>query len=311
MLSVVLLARNTRNGVTLCLQSLVQTIAALGLPAGEVEYVLIDDFSDAESEIVGLFRSLRTSVAPSSVQIVRFTSHRHYAYGLAVGLSLARGENVLFVSHDMVVPPACVRTLLAAVQSDPRVGIARPVSQHMDGESQLLIKPPPGTPLRDTNEVAAFSRFVARYHGLRIFEPALLIGDAMLITRACIDRIGVFDTRFFGFMGDVDYGVRARRSGFTFVTAPGAWLHHEGSGFRKDTARAAGTEAEKQLADQISADAAAAWQLFRQKWDPTLPAAGRKLTAAQVKHLYEAPPASQFDMRQAPIAIDPVVCEVH
>lgn len=311
MLSFIILVRDARQGAALCLQSILDTVSALGLAADAVEYVLIDDFSDPAGDVVGLFKTLRAGAAPSEVKIVRFTAHRHYAYGLALGLSLARGTHVMFVSHDMVLAPACVQTLLAVAQSDARIGIIRPVSPHMDNAKEHQIAPPARTPLRNTAEVAAFSRYVARYHGVTVAEPPLFIGDAMLITRAVIDRVGVFDTRFRGFMADIDFGVRARRSGFRVVAAPGAWLHHEGAGLRKHVARTTGADAEKQLVHQIESDAAAAWQLFREKWDLSLPVEGKELTTAQIRRLHEAPPAAQFDMRQPPIAIDLEVCEVH
>jgi GT2 family glycosyltransferase len=226
-LSILLLARDTLASTARCLASLLETVPVLGLDRAAVEYVLIDDHSDTP-DIVRLFREVRAAVAPADVRIVRFTAHRHYVYGVAMGLSLARGQNVLLVSHDMIVPPACVRQLLAVAASDPAIGVVRPVSPHMDMAHAQQVAIPPGVVMRNSADVAAFARFVARYHGLDVAAPPLFVGDAFLVTRATLDRIGVFDTRFYGFMGDIDFGVRARRSGVRVVTASGAWLYHDG-----------------------------------------------------------------------------------
>ena len=308
MLSILVLVRNTRASAATCMQSLIETVSALALPAGAVEYILVDEFSDPAAGIVDMFKEVRAAAAPSQVRIIRFTSHRHYAYGVAVGMSLARGKNVLFVSHDMIVTPACVKTLLEVVASDASIGVVRPVSSHMDCSRHSELSPSAGTPLRSGSDVAKFSRYVAAYRGLAVEEPAVFVGDAMLITRDAIDRIGVFDTRFFGFMADIDYGVRARRAGLRVVTALGAWLYHEGSGFRKSTMADAGAEAESRLVQQIQLDTAAACEIFRQKWDLTLPAHFKQLDGPHLARLMRMP--ISFDLRQPPIDIDPQVCEV-
>jgi GT2 family glycosyltransferase len=103
-------------------------------------------------------------------------------------------------------------------------------------------------------------------NGLAQTEDHELSGDAVLIKRSVIDRIGVMDQRFFGYFGDIDYGVRAHIAGFRLVCAKGAWLFHKGAGHIK--------------ADRLGAEAAfarrmalveKAYQTFREKWDRTLP----------------------------------------
>jgi GT2 family glycosyltransferase len=309
LLSILVLARNTLPSTTLCLASLLDMLIALNMDRAAVEFVLIDDHSDSRA-IVDLFKQVRTSAAPAQVKIVRFTSHRHYVYGVAVGLSVASGRNVLFVSHDMVVPPACVATMLALAGSDAAIGVIRPVSSHMDMATEHQVPFPPELNFASSADVAAYARFVARHHGLTVGAPPLFIGDAFLVTRAALDTIGVFDTRFHGFMGDIDFGVRARRSGVRCVTARGAWLYHEGGGLRKRLAETAGGDVELELARTFQSEAAAAWQVFRQKWDLLLPETHDYLSAEEVKRLHLSPPASVFAMRQPPLPLDPQICEV-
>ena len=44
-------------------------------------------------------------------------------------------------------------------------------------------------------------------------RTSLLSGDAILLKRALVERIGVLDLRFFGYFGDLDYGMRAAARG--------------------------------------------------------------------------------------------------
>ena len=137
----------------------------------------------------------------------------------------------------------------------------------------------------------------------------MFIGDAMLVTPAAREQVGVFDTRFFGFMADVDYGVRCRRAGLRVVTALGAWLYHVGGATRKSAAAAGGADAELTLANLYNEQVAAAWALFRRKWDPALPDNFKEVKREQMARLLAAPPASAFDLYQAPLAPDPAVWE--
>src|SRR5262249_4094482 len=137
------------------------------------------------------------------------------------------------VSHDMMIPPDCIAALLKTASTDPRIGIARPISEHMDWAKKFVVKPPQA--LATVHDVAEFAAQVRRQSDAAPVDWPMLIGDAMYIKRAVIEKIGVFDTRFYGFMGDIDYGIRACRAGFRHVIAPAAWLHHEGAGTEKET----------------------------------------------------------------------------
>jgi GT2 family glycosyltransferase len=55
-------------------------------------------------------------------------------------------------------------------------------------------------------------------------------GCAMLVSRACLERIGGFDDAFFAFHEDVDLCLRARTSGFRVVMSPLSRVWHEGGG---------------------------------------------------------------------------------
>ena len=115
-------------------------------------------------------------------------------------------------------------------------------------------------PIRDMAAVNRFSKLVRQRFGLDRTPWDILIGDAMLVQRRVIDAIGVPDMRFFGFMADIDYGIRAQRAGFLLPIAHCAWLHHPGQGHVREAAHdAAGQEA---IRIKNVADADTAWRVF-------------------------------------------------
>jgi GT2 family glycosyltransferase len=55
-------------------------------------------------------------------------------------------------------------------------------------------------------------------------------GCAMLVDRKIFEKIGLLDDKYFLYLEDLDFCVRARRAGFKIIYAPQAWLWHKNAG---------------------------------------------------------------------------------
>jgi GT2 family glycosyltransferase len=267
MISVIVPARNGKFYTANCLASLLYTFNRLGANQ-DVEYILIDDNSDPEQGICDQFLRFRKNT-PAPVKIVRFKQRRYYAWGCAYGLACAKGSAVLFLSYDMCLTPDYLRTVTNVAALDETFGLIRGTSPYTDLFPQYRVVCP--MPLRGFDDMANFAEFVARYHGLAHTEDFLLTGDAMLIKRSLLDKIGSFDTRFpFGYFSDVDFGIRCVRAGFKMVCAKGAWLHHEGAGAYKDEAVTKNIDINLVYTERMN-NVQACFSAFRDKWDKSLP----------------------------------------
>ncbi len=287
MLSVILPVRNSRAFATNALISLKVTFEALGSP-NDVEFILIDDFSDPQDNIPSLLAEFRSNVK-AKARIFRFKQRGFYTYACSLGFSHSRGDMMLFISHDMVCTPRYVHTLVEVANQDAAFGVVRGCSPHVDCFPEHVYYPP--FPPRSYEDIANFSEYVASYFGGTIHEDRFLIGDSFLLKRSVIDKIGVMDTNFVHLFGDMDFGLRARRAGFKLVCAKGAWLHHEGSGHTKDQ-QASGRATPMQLGQTAQKLVADAYGYFRQKWGPTVPE--RYTAAAEIdfNRLCQLPPLS-------------------
>ncbi|CAG0999225.1 hypothetical protein PHYC_02763 [Phycisphaerales bacterium] len=266
MISIIVPCRNVRDLAAECLGSIHAAVHVLGL-AGQVEYVLLDDCSDAPEAIPGLFQQFRAAVG-SEVRAWRFKQRQHYTGAFAFGLSRARGNLVFFISSDMHVTPAWMRTLLAVSSLDRTIGIVRGVANIVDSHPNHQVEP---TFERGPEDYPRFSEFLAQSLGLTHVDDALFSGDAVLLRRDLIEKIGVLDTRFYGYFGDPDYGLRARRAGFRLVCAKGAWLKHYGQGHVKGEDLSTGRPPEQIRAARMEL-VRAAFQKFQQKWgSPPVP----------------------------------------
>jgi GT2 family glycosyltransferase len=206
----------------------------------------------------------------------------------------------------MLLTPDYVRTLLAVSASDASIGLVRGVSPYVDCFPQHRVVPPFG--IRSFEDLDAFGRYVSEYWGLQWAEDRLLTGDSMLIKREVIDKIGVFDPRYFGYFGDIDFGLRVQRAGFKMVCAKGAWLWHEGAAAYKDKARS--TQQDYSIIHnarmQVVNDA---YKKFREKWDLSMPPNYGGTDNIPFDKLRTAPP-SPADEFVPPISPPAAICEI-
>jgi GT2 family glycosyltransferase len=305
MLSVVLSVRNNQQQAANCLSSMLRAFGQLKLAT---EFLLIDDQSDPQQGIPAIFDAFRREAVAQGhhVTAFHFKQQQHYTRALAYGFSAARGRNILFVSHDMLVTAEYVRTLLTVSALDASIGLVRGTSPYVDCFNEHRIAPP--VPIRSLEDLENFAQYVSRYYGLTHVEDRLLTGDSMLIKREVFDKIGVFDPRYFGYFGDIDFGIRLQRAGFKMVCAKGAWLWHEGAGAYKDQARSSQTDYAV-IHERRMQVVNAAYKLFREKWDLSLPPdypGTHTIDFSKLRRL-PAPAAGEF---QPAVRPDPAVCQV-
>jgi len=264
-------ARNDAVSTRECLGSAILSLDTLNL---QCEFVLIDDASDPADGIQQVFKDTRAATSRHQFKIVRTKERVHYTGVFSLGIHLSERERVFFLSNDMVITPQFFAAVLSVAALSRDFGIVRGSSNYCDSHPEHIVAPP--NFIRRYGDVASFSQANFEINGLAFVEDRVLSGDAVLISRSLIDRIGVLDLRFFGYFGDIDYGLRAHLAGFILVYAKGAWLLHKGAGHvkeeaikRKQDLSILGRERMKLVEN--------AYQVFRQKWDPNLPAAYSQL----------------------------------
>lgn len=277
MLSFIIPARNNATLTAQCLVSLDYTITALGISS---QVILIDNNSDPSEGIRPVFANFLKKHRSSL--FLRFTQDRSYTGAFALGLQHATHQNVMFVSNDMMITPSYVSTILAVAAFHDTYGIVRGTSAHTDSHPEHQIVPP--VQLKGYDDILHFSEMIAAINGLHHVQDNVLAGDSILIKRQVIEKIGVLDNRFFGYFGDVDYGLRAHLAGFKLICSKGAWLHHEGAGYIKGEAAANGTADLSGPHQERMRRVQTAYEAFRHKWDMDLP---EKYSELKSLHLFE------------------------
>ncbi len=263
--SIIVPARNNPESTAKCLGSLLLSVNRLQL---KCEFVLVDDASAPEEHILDVFRQHRLNAAGHETKIIRSHKHQHYSGVFSIGLDNATRDAIFFISNDMMVTTSFFQALLLVSALSGKHGIVRGTSNYTDSHSEHRVEPP--QPLHTYPEIDAFSRSVFSANGCRYVEDNVLSGDAILIKRELVDAIGVLDLGFFGYFGDIDYGMRAHLAGFRLVCAKGAWLLHEGSGHLVREMNK-GTITFDQARDSRYALVEEAYRVFRKKWNVETP----------------------------------------
>jgi GT2 family glycosyltransferase len=204
--SIIVPARNNGDFTASCLGTILHSLTRLNLNA---EFILVDDASEADERILDVFRQHRANAVGHSCKIVRSKKWQHYSGVFSIGLSLATRDVIFFISNDMFVTPTFLEALLLVSALSRDFGIVRGTSNHADSHPEHAVPAPESA--TTYRELEAFSRSVFASSACRYAEDRVLSGDAILVKRAVVERIGVLDLRFFGFFGDIDYGMRLRQ----------------------------------------------------------------------------------------------------
>jgi GT2 family glycosyltransferase len=152
-----------------------------------------------------------------------------FAAGNNVGLAAAFADGAdaaLVLNNDATLESDTLERLVEAVTAHPDAGILSPLilfeaSPHTIWFAGARISPWRGN---STHEHYGAARDAIPPD---IRPIARATGCAMLITRACYQRIGGFDEPLFMYFEDLDYSLRARQQGFGILLVPQAVVYHQ------------------------------------------------------------------------------------
>jgi GT2 family glycosyltransferase len=214
-----------------------------GLP---FELVLVDNGSGPA--VAALAREYAAQHA--NLVFIRNETNEGFGYACNQGIALARGDVVVIVNNDVMVPQGWLSRLLAVVQEDPHIGMVGPVTNRCVGPQQLF-----PAPYSDVEEFPRAAAARATTHAANVTTVGRLVGLCLLVPMSVIGKVGGFDPAFgFGNLEDDDLGLRVKRAGWQLAVAEDVLIHHEGS------ATFVGERLDAQALTQQN------WEIFCLKW---------------------------------------------
>jgi len=146
-----------------------------------------------------------------------------FAEGNNVGIRLARGEWVSLLNNDTVVDPDWLKELVASANAPTIGGVT---SRILFRDRPNVINSTGLVLYRDGRGGDRNLNCIDDYETQRPAEVFGGCGASLLLRRAMLDDIGLFDSRLFMYYEDLDLAWRARIEGWKFVYAPRSKVFH-------------------------------------------------------------------------------------
>jgi GT2 family glycosyltransferase len=165
------------------------------------------------------------------------TDNLGFAAGCNIGLRHALSldtDYVLLLNNDTIPPPDILSQLVAGADSLPDAGILTPVAAYADDPERWW--PTAGFCHRLTSDyVRLHPDQLLAGHPLPV---DYVFGTAMFIRRPVLDQVGLLDEQYFMYYEDMDFCLRAARTGWRLYVLPDIHIpHHVETSTREDPAR--------------------------------------------------------------------------
>jgi N-acetylglucosaminyl-diphospho-decaprenol L-rhamnosyltransferase len=224
-LALVVVNYNAGERLLRCLRS-----AAVAAGDARLETVVVDNASADGS-------AQRAAEEFPELRVVENPDNRGFARGANQGIRATTAPFVLLLNPDAEVTAGTLGGLVKLGWDRPRAGAIGPMIRNEDGSVYPSGRrvPPLGEALGHVllGPVVPGNRFTRRYTMAdwdRTTEREVdwVSGGAMLLRRAALDEVGLFDEAFFMYGEDVDLCTRLRAVGWRVLFTPEVEVRHVG-----------------------------------------------------------------------------------
>jgi GT2 family glycosyltransferase len=184
----------------------------------------------------GMIPALRREF--TETEFIELDRNAGFAAGNNVGIARARGQTLLLLNPDTIVPKKMIDALFERMALDRSIGIIGPTIFYIDGslQSRYIPKKIPTLfylfcEMFYLDKMFPKSRLFNSYFGAGFDygmeqEVGQVCGACMMIKKEVFDKIGLFDERFFLYFDEADLCLRAKRAGFRTMYYPATSIVH-------------------------------------------------------------------------------------
>lgn len=220
-ISIVIVSYNTEEILKRCLGSLPK----------EFEVFVVDNASSDDSVMM---------VRKNFPQVKLIINKENLGFAKAVNQALRRIQNkaVLLLNSDTLVKEKTLDKLFEfEKQVKPAIIGLKMLNPDGTVQGSCFYLPTIGRAIKEYwfGKKNYFSKYAPKDKQPTLVEA--VSGGAMLISQEVIDKIGLFDERFFMYFEDLDYCRRAKKAGFKIYYLPTAEIIHEHGASGKNLAK--------------------------------------------------------------------------
>ena len=176
------------------------------------------------------------------LQLIFSDTNLGFAAGCNIGLAEAGQTDLLFLNPDCIMGPQALERMVSALKSDATVGMVGGLLTNLDGSEQGGGRRAVPTPWRSFVRAFGLSKFSQRWPKLFFdfhlnkqprptapLEVEAISGALMLVRRAAVDDVGLWDENYFLHCEDLDWCMRFRQKNWRILfVADAPVVHHLG-----------------------------------------------------------------------------------
>lgn len=213
--SIVILAYNNWEHTRQCLQSVLENSCVPGL-----EVLVVDNGSSDDTA------SQLSQWTHPALKVITLPSNMGFSGGNNLGCRQAKGDYLVLLNNDTIVPPGWLQRLLRPLAENRGIGLAGPVTNRCFSEQELDLTVCDSSTGADLCWLREFYRF---NRGNMRFAPFLSF-FCVALRKSLFREIGELDEQFHvGFFEDNDYCERVKAAGYRLAVAEDAFVYHHGS----------------------------------------------------------------------------------
>lgn len=225
-LSIIIVNWNTRMFLDGCLASIFRETKNINFEI----FVVDNGSSDGSAQMV--------KEKYPAVKLIENKENRGFAAANNQAIKEAAGQYILALNPDTVILNDCLEAAVEKMDTRPDAGILSVKTLNRDGSIQKVVRRDP-TLLTQLILPSKMKKIFPDWAALKGYYcddfdyekegPAeQLQGSFLLMRREALDKIGLFDEKFFIWFEEVDLCRRAKCAGFNLLYFPGASIIHYG-----------------------------------------------------------------------------------
>jgi GT2 family glycosyltransferase len=221
-LTIIIVSWQVRDLLKECLVSIFRETKNL-----EFEVIVVENASrDQTVEMVAEFFP----------KVAIISSLKNLGFGKACNLAIkqASGRYLLFLNPDTIIINRAIEKMVKFMESDPQIGISGCKILNHDLTLQPSVRKFPRLSdhlamLFKLHHLIKLDRYLmTNFDCQKNQEVDQVMGAFFLVSRKCLDKIGVFDERYYIWLEEVDYCLRCKQADFKVVYTPVAEIVHLG-----------------------------------------------------------------------------------
>lgn len=175
----------------------------------------------------------------SQVHVINPTTNLGYARAANLGIANTTSDVVATLNPDIILEKDCSELLVNYLDTNPKTGAIGPLIFEPDGSIYPSARIEPGLKVAIGHAIFSVfksdNKFTRKYQNVNIdkqqpSEVDWLSGAAIFVTRDALNKVGMWDERYFMYCEDIDLCNSLRENGYEVVFQPLAKITHVGGG---------------------------------------------------------------------------------